>query len=683
MYSFQNFISISEELLLTEALNNPVEYYMTDDTKMPDGIFAAFDIDGGKYIMNLVQSDNQGVYLFDVGRAAASVGKTLWWRFHNKSDILPVMATAMHFLQASTMWMQGKVKGIAIQFRMGAEAASKAQRIAEKIIKRAYVKSFEVIPVSQPPVTDQDKYFYQKIRYVFIAKKGVSRSALFGGKTFKRYDIEAGTAPIEAVSQLKPKKEKKATNTLKPSSKYSFGQFEVDTPADQQLLDKLAKIEVVAEPAPQSKTNDSDEHKKMLDEASGGGLNALSGMIQALNPFNSMVSALKKHGFDEKKLNWSDLKYVVNNMSTPEKELLQNAKLIPIEDNKKALWESVMKKIAKPSPLQSMKVIVTAATKDTKAFIKKFPNGSPSGSVAAPSGAKTIKSNINPNDLQPTLPGSGTDVSISYGVFVVSGEDPTKKANHLFYDLGYDKITSITGFSNLNSYTGSEYNNYNNPIRNIVSKLLEGQPLTKQEIDGIIKGTNKYQKLAKMFELIQPLPESLWVYRGTTLPGKLRQQIQPGYQFVDPAFLSTSVNPDTGMGSDRMRIFLPKGSKVLPVLFSSQHPSEKEILLPPTSVIKVIETHTTPQDSVLFQGVYMGSSWKSITAALKKKLNESTNYDIIKVILEKLIMEQEETEKYDPSEKFGGEYNDELAELINNEIEKGTFKIEGPEQSED
>ena len=80
----------------------------------------------------------------------------------------------------------------------------------------------------------------------------------------------------------------------------------------------------------------------------------------------------------------------------------------------------------------------------------------------------------------------------------------------------------------------------------------------------------------------------------------------------------------------------------------------------------------------------MGSAWPSISTAIKKQLTESKNYDMYNVIMENITMlENKNNDKYDPEEKFGGEYDAELADLINREIEKGNFEIDKPEQSDD
>jgi hypothetical protein len=224
------------------------------------------------------------------------------------------------------------------------------------------------------------------------------------------------------------------------------------------------------------------------------------------------------------------------------------------------------------------------------------------------------------------------------------------------------------------------YDKYNQPLRNTLKKLFAGQALSSVEIKEITTNYSKYQKLFKAFNDIKPLPESLWVYRGTSIPGTVKNSVVPGYEFVDPAFLSTSLKFSISFGYDRMRIFLPKGSKVVPILSHSKHPSEQEILLPPSSVIKVVEVQVAESGRYAIQGIFTGSAFKSITEMLKKQLTMAEDYGSIKSLKE-LIMEQENSksnEKYNPEGKFGGQYDAELAELISDAIAKGKVKVDPP-----
>ena len=78
---FDGFTSLNEDVLLTEALNNPKEYYMTDDTVLPGKMYGAFNINGGTYIISLEASKDKGVYLLEVGKTGSKGGKTFWWKF--------------------------------------------------------------------------------------------------------------------------------------------------------------------------------------------------------------------------------------------------------------------------------------------------------------------------------------------------------------------------------------------------------------------------------------------------------------------------------------------------------------------------------------------------------------------------------------------------------------------------
>ena len=691
MDSFLNF----SEIELNESLNTPQEYYMTDDTKMPTSIYAAFDVEDRKYIMCLEETSDKGVYILEVGRIGDNGGKTYWWKFHQPSDILPVLATTLHFVQSATAWMGPKMRGIAVQFKQGAsDQMVRATRIAERIIKKSYVKSFTLVPVAQPAITAKDKYYHQKIRYMFIAKKGIPLSTVFGGSTFKKYSFNGKEAPAEAIGELEPKKVKKPSNTLKPSKKYSFGQFAIDTPADEELIDKVQKVSVdLSDKATSAKLKTDADTKKEYEDAlkfaGSVGITGLAGMIMAMPAFSAMSAALKKHGYDEKKLNWNNLEYVIKNSTTPsEKALLATAGLNDLDFlHVKSKWESIMNKMATMSSSSMAQDIAKDYGQQTKKFLTTYPTGTADTAAANPVGTtssnKVIKSNIDPKELVATMPGSGIVVKWEGAQFdEVDGSWETKK-KHIQYELGYhDEVGKLKTLTNIKSYSGHTYDSYNQPLRDAMKKLFTGQQLNSYEIQQITSNTGKFQKLFKAFNDIKPLPESLWVYRGTSIPGAEKEKVVPGYDFVDPAFLSTSLKPTISFGHDRLRIYLPKGSKVIPILGHSKHVSEQEILLPPSSVIKVVEVEITNSNRYAIQGVFTGSAFKSITEMLKKQLTMAEDYDTINSLKEFMLMiEQENKEqKYKPEGKFGGEYDAELAELISDAVKKGKVKVDPPKQ---
>lgn len=146
-------------------------------------------------------------------------------------------------------------------------------------------------------------------------------------------------------------------------------------------------------------------------------------------------------------------------------------------------------------------------------------------------------------------------------------------------------------------------------------------------------------------ETMEPLKEPFWVYRSTSLPDSVKENITIGGDFMDPAILSTTINPKMIFDSigDRFRIFLPVGSKVIPILSNSRAPAENEIILPAMSVIKIIRIDEFESTSrSLYTGIYVGSAFNDFMKMNNLKLNESK------------IEQHKETEKYDPKMKYAG-----------------------------
>lgn len=666
------FTEFLEENLLQEALNNPKEYYFTDDTKIPTDAYGAFDVDGFHYIMKLQQCKVQGLYILEVGRTTTNGGKVQWMKFHKPNHILPVLATTMHFSQACAALLGANIKGVAIRYRNNtAKDLERAASLTERILKRSYLKSFSVMKVTQPEVMTTDtKSAYKAWRHVFISKKGVDASTVFKGSYYNKYDISAKDGiPNEVLGELQPKKVEKAVKTLKPSKKYSFGKYDVETPTDDDLIGTVEKIKNQKKEAePKSKA------KTVVLPKTGAKPSTKAAVIKLMSPFSSMVTTLEKKGFDQKKLNWNNLQFQISKCSEKEKLVLKSMGLLgAIKSTDQQRWIKVMKAVASPT----LEVGTSTAVKNVKEFM--------AGDSELPQDeGKTYKF----EELTATMPGSGTGVVKipKNGGSWISNQDHQKVAGHIYKDLQFEeKLQKTPGFSNLVSYSGSAYESYNEPLRDVVSKLLSGSPMTKSEIEMVTKPTAKIAKLAKMFDKIGPMPESLWVYRGTVLPKSVKDKVDVGYQYVDPAFLSTSTKPGTSFGVDKMRIFIPKGSRVLPVLYHSKHSTEYEILLPPASVIEVISVDEN-STRLFMQGVFMGSPFKSIAAALKKQLTMSEDYDtmirlkgFIETLEEELeheMSEEKETKNYSPEGKFGGNFDSETSELISKALKEGKLKLD-------
>jgi hypothetical protein len=306
---------------------------------------------------------------------------------------------------------------------------------------------------------------------------------------------------------------------------------------------------------------------------------------------------------------------------------------------------------------------------------------------------KKPKLDIDMTEFKSTMPGTGTgEVKIEGSFFVESSEyDIGTIRQHLQSQGGLDYYNEIENlpesvYKNVVHYSGQGYSSFNDPLRKIVSKLFRKEPLTKAEIDELTSGTKRIAKMARIFEKLKPLPESMYVYRSTLVPYEMREAIVPGYEYVDPAFTSASLRTDVTIGGkDRIRIFLPKGSKVIPLLEHSQHGPEQEIILPPTSIIKVVEAEVRKGDEfneerIFFQGVYTGFAYKSIVEKLKKGLTEAVESRRILLSLQRMISMSEEKKEddYDPEGKFGGTYDWNLAALVTKAIKDGEIEVDKP-----
>lgn len=702
---FDGFTSLNEDVLLTEALNNPKEYYMTDDTVLPGKMYGAFSVNGGTYIISLEASKDKGVYLLEVGKTGSKGGKTFWWKFHDGKDILPVLATTMDFLQ-NAYTMLPMLKGIAVQFGWGAsEQINKATKLAQKMIKRSFIKTLKIIPVEQPPVTKDDKWTYQKKRFIFIAGKEMtpaSLSTLFSSGTFKKYKQSKGTVSADAIGKLTTKTAKKQTNTIAPSKKYSFGQYDLDVPSDTELLDKLAvaKVSGEVEKYIEKQSNVDKElselSKKVFEPEDMSSVGAFANVLRTTPEFSKMANALRVDGFDVKKVNFDNLQYVYNQMSDLNKQIidtmaafssLPDANLGNIKGATGQIWIEILKYMAEPSGVNDEKQMIAiisyrnakkkAATKVSKTSeVKKKP-----------------KLDIDMTEFKSTMPGTGTgEVKIEGSFFVESSEyDIGTIRQHLQSQGGLDYYNEIENlpesvYKNVVHYSGQGYSSFNDPLRKIVSKLFRKEPLTKAEIDELTSGTKRIAKMARIFEKLKPLPESMYVYRSTLVPYEMREAIVPGYEYVDPAFTSASLRTDVTIGGkDRIRIFLPKGSKVIPLLEHSQHGPEQEIILPPTSIIKVVEAEVRKGDEfneerIFFQGVYTGFAYKSIVEKLKKGLTEAVESRRILLSLQRMISMSEEKKEddYDPEGKFGGTYDWNLAALVTKAIKDGEIEVDKP-----
>lgn len=241
-------------------------------------------------------------------------------------------------------------------------------------------------------------------------------------------------------------------------------------------------------------------------------------------------------------------------------------------------------------------------------------------------------------------------------------------------------------------YTDGYYSGLNGALRNAYKS--ESGELKFGDYSG---DTYKpiLKNLASAFTAIPPIEHGLWVIRNTSVPDitlpdgahKINEE------FVDAGFLSTSIKHGTfesGDDNTQFIIYIPKGSKVICSVDNntSDHGSEREVILPAFSVLRPIDIKVTKktqygqsQYKQFITCVYMGNAMNSY---LDKNLKEE--YMRIKSFGEFIMTEAkkpfEYPKGYDPkaeynSQKIGDKMGDsKTAKKILADIKSGKLKIE-------
>lgn len=354
-----------------------------------------------------------------------------------------------------------------------------------------------------------------------------------------------------------------------------------------------------------------------------------------------------------------------------------------------------------------------------------------------PSNYKTtltiIDENVPFDSLQSTLKGSGKlglhgpDIT----GFKEKGEDAEHKVDHLV-KAGYNTYTDA-GIQDggtralLKHYTGSGYKATNTIMRNNYNEAIAKSDGSKLNITidpyqgDVISEIHKITVMMKKgFAEVKPLKDSMWVYRGCNILTKLypEEKLQPGNIFFDPAFQSASLASTNtfGMGNARLRIFIPKGSRVIPAVtsYTSNHPSEKEIILPAASVLRIIRFDKFEgygDDHYYLTCIYTGHVFDEIIRSTNFEMNKletaiddkNTPPNMVSTFKhrQKLIKEikgyvngnvnegylqmvenryndkdnnSKKPEKYDPNKKFGGDMNIKAAAAIKKLIKAKKMK---------
>lgn len=649
---------------LTESLDKPVDFDLTDDTNVPRKIVGIFEVNGTKYGMTLEETNFNRIYMLSMYRINNKVPRL--WSFKSAGDLRASLATVLNFMERTFPLIKNRVDGIVIKIP-GSSPAAKFNDFMQRIIKRSQVKLFTPVPVKQTEVKEAWEL-------IFVVRKGVSPTELFKAKQFKKYGItDAPTA--EAFEDIKPSLPVKQKVSEEPSKKYSFKNLDVkDITIDSDVFDKISRVQkkdVIRIGTPYDNLS-----KKLtaIQEANVKDI-YITFITSQRNLYNflhtniltkTVINRLNK--IDKEHTDYWDRYYAKKEYITSG-NVLQNIlngikKKSPAfytmfyhnrEDRDGVLY-SLRYTLTEDYELESdiiekSKEVIPKLSKIDIVILKQFLKYELSENISR---KEIFTTNIEPSELESDLPGQGKfDYdSIEKELYRINeGEDENvkKKVSYLMNDLGYDdeyKKLNLTQRNSVMAYTGSSYSDYNRILRDSFSYYAKGE-----HEEAVNEMSNSYYTkgvaaVASVFDEMKPLSTGLWVYRGTHLPSEAIEMLEEGKPFSDPAFLSTSVMSGIsfGLSNAKFRIYLPKGSKVIPILDNSQNDGEREVILPPMSVQKVIRIDKLGSENYFITSVFVGSVYKDFLEKLKldsnhKQINEAE-------------VKKEQPKKYDPNEKF-------------------------------
>lgn len=148
------------------------------------------------------------------------------------------------------------------------------------------------------------------------------------------------------------------------------------------------------------------------------------------------------------------------------------------------------------------------------------------------------------------------------------------------------------------AYTGGDYKDINGTLRRPDKAF---GPYLENTLDTIAA-------MDTAFENAPTLDKSIRVTRGVNYAGKLKEildSLEPGDEFQDKAFVSTTTQKTPGFGSFYMDIIVPKGSKALYVESISNYAGEQELILPRGAKFRLVTQRDPKTNRAVFE--YIGS----------------------------------------------------------------------------
>lgn len=662
--SLSNFIDNQFNMELEEALNTPVEFYMTDDTKMPREIYGAFEIEDRQYGISLIQTSYDGIYELSFYFISNKTKRR--WSIKKSSDVRPCLSTVVKFFEASQAFISVKMKGVIIHIPHQGQLSERFTNFMRRIIKTSYIKTYREVPI--------EKTSDKAMNYMFLIKRTIQPNALFTSAKFSKhfvFDPNTQEIQVNGLEEINvPYKTIPNKVSLTPDPLLAFGKLEVNLHGEELLasLNNLKEINAInttsidaSEGTPKFKISTTPK----IDDKNV--TITLKSILANMLP--NAYKNIKTHGFDENKIDINNLKFAFSQSysALPEimKDELKDADIVDaggdLKINNFVIKELVFKAMKAFETMGYDDHIIFQKAKDILQKSVKKSNSSKSKKILSHIKldlgelSENIKSSVeafeaaNTSTFENGVIGFVDDIPVSERI------DAIKNMPNM--GNWYNNVdTNSSGFKALYRYCGPDAFDMNRELR----QQVKSKKLSYDSID------NKSKNLMNYFKKEAPrLDEAIWVYRNAELP----EHFDVGDEMIDPAFLSTSIHSPMSYGSEgktRLKIFLPEGTICLPILGHSPHDSERELVLPPFSVLKVIEKATDNLGRTYYVCVYVGTAMESF---MKTKTGNE-------IMLEAQEKEKEDKkEKYDANKKYKSFTDKETSQKLSRMIKDGKLKI--------
>lgn len=192
---------------------------------------------------------------------------------------------------------------------------------------------------------------------------------------------------------------------------------------------------------------------------------------------------------------------------------------------------------------------------------------------------------VKPNDNTNTIKRLAYELRTSNKFRTADYKDMGNLVEH--YNL-YEKCgKGVIECDELKRYTGSGYENCNAYLRGLEMKEWN-EPPGPDDVDEFVSSIDN------VFDKSPRLPKAYKAFRGVdpiALSG-----LQPGDEFVDDGFVSTSVDSHKAFSGTKLEIRVPKGARALYVEEVSNLGHERELLLDRSSKFRILKAEYAKYD---------------------------------------------------------------------------------------